>query len=212
MSQQTEEVAGGAVYGVRPAAPEDLDWIARLEIEAYTAEYAVARAKLDEWFCANPCGFSVVTMGGRRVGQLTLLPPRPELLDGFARGTIREQDVSGASLYTPAERALVRNLHVESIIILPPDDRSAPPLKALVCLGRNFIPLFARVCEPENLENVYALGASGPGESLIRKLGFTLVTGARDSTDPRGLYVASFSALEAKIHALYVRRVGNAKA
>ncbi len=212
MSQQTEEGEGGAVYGVRPATPEDLDWIARLEIEAYTAEYAVARRKLDEWFCANPCGFSVLTMGGRKMGHITLLPLRPALLDSFARGTIREQDVQGASLYTPAERELVRNLHVESIIILPPEGRSAPPLKALVCLGRNFIPLIARVCEPENLENVYALGASGPGESFLRKLGFTLVTNARDSTDPRGLYVTKFSALEAKIHGLYVRRVRNTEA
>src|SRR5215213_9687603 len=91
LSQQTEEGEGGAVYGVRPATPDDLDWIARLEIEAYTAEHAVARAKLDEWFCANPCGFSVLTMGGGRVGQLTVLPLRPALLDDFARGTIREQ-------------------------------------------------------------------------------------------------------------------------
>jgi hypothetical protein len=194
---------------VRPATPEDLDWIAGLEIGAYSAEYAVARAKLDEWFCANPCGFSVVTAGGRKVGQITLLPLRPELLGGFARGTIREQEIRGADLYTPAERESVRNLHVESVIILPPSGRSAPPLKALVCLGRNFIRLIERVCEPENLDNVYALGASGQGESLIRKLGFTAVTGDRDGAGPRALYVVRFGDLEAKIRGLYVRRVGN---
>jgi hypothetical protein len=102
----------------------------------------------------------------------------------------------------------VRNLYVESLIIRPPGGRSAPPLKAFVCLARNFIPLIARVCEPANLECVYALGASGRGESFIRALGFTLVTSARGGTDPRRLYVAQFSALEANISELYHRRLG----
>ncbi len=193
----------GSECDVRPATPEDLDWIARLEIEAYSAEYAVARAKLDEWFCANPRGFSILRMGGREIGQMTVLPLRPALLDGFARGTIREQDIRGASLYTPAERDLVRALHVESIIIQPPEGRSNPPLKALMCLGRNFIPLFEKVCEPANLENVYALGASGRGESFMLGLGFTRVGSA---AGPRALHAVSFAALRANIAALYNRR------
>jgi hypothetical protein len=201
------EGEGGGEYHLRPATPADLDWIAWLEIEAYTAEYAVARAKLDEWFCANPCGFSVLTAGGRKVGQVTMLPLRPELLDSFARGTIREQDIDGASLYMPAERELVRNLHVESIIIRPPEGSSAPPLKALVYLGGNFIPLFERVSEPANLENVYALGASGRGESFMRGLGFRRVESARGATAPRALHVVNFAALKANIAGLYNRRL-----
>ena len=193
---------------VRPATPADLDWIFRLEIETYTAEYAVARAKLDEWFCANPDGFSVFTLGGRNVGQLTMLPLRPVLLEDFARGTIREQDIRGDSLYTPAERHLVRNLHVESIILRPAAGGASPPLKALVCLGRNFPRLVQRICEPENLERVYALGASGRGESLIRALGFRRM----DRADPRRLYVANYSDLEANVSELYNRRVRNDKA
>ena len=207
MRQKNEEGRsedeGGGECDVRPVTAADLDWIARLEIEAYTAEYAVARAKLDEWFCANPCGFSILTMGGRGIGQMTVLPLRPELLDGFARGTIREQDIRGASLYTPAERELVRALHVESIIIRPPAGRTNPPLKALTCLGRNFIPLFERVCDPANLENVYALGASGRGESFMLGLGFRRIGSA---AGPRALHVVNFAALQANIAALYNRR------
>ena len=193
---------------MRPAKREDLDWIARLEIEAYTAAYAVARAKLDEWFCANPDGFSVFTLGGQKIGQLTVLPLRPVLLDDFAAGTIREQDIRGADLYTPAERHLVRHLHVESIILRPAEGRSSPPLKALVCLGRNFVPLIARVCEPANLENVYAVGASGRGESFVLALSFKPVAGSHDSADPRRLYVADFGTLEANVSELYRRRLG----
>ncbi|HWS99346.1 MAG TPA: hypothetical protein VN256_03665 [Pyrinomonadaceae bacterium] len=202
---------GDAVYRVRPAAREDLDWIFRLEIDAYSAEYAVARRTLDEWYCANPEGFSVLTMNGEKVGQITLLPLRPALLEGFDRGTILEQEIRGADLYAPAERELVRNLHAESIIIRSPQGRSMPPLKALMCLGRNFITLIGRVCEPANLENVYALGASGRGQSFMTGLGFRRVASAHGETVPRGLYVAPFHALKTSIAGLYQRRLRNNK-
>ena len=201
---------GDAVYGVRPATADDLEWIFRLEIEAYSAEYAVARAKLDEWYCANPEGFSVVTLGGERVGQITMLPLRPALLEGFNRGTVLEQDIQGASLYTPAERALVRNLHAESIILRSHGGRSTP-LKALMCLGHNFLHLIRRVCEPSNLDNVYALGASGRGESFMMGLGFTRAASAHDEASPRRLYVANFSTLKDNIAQLYQRRIGKTK-
>jgi hypothetical protein len=209
LSQQTEE--GGADYRVRPATADELDWIFRLEMEAYSAEYAVARAKLDEWYCANPAGFSVITKEGEKVGQITLLPLRPALLAGFERGTILEQDIRGASLYGPAERALVRSLHVESVILRPPEGRSATPLKALTCLGRNFLRLIRRVCEPSNLETVYALGASGRGESFMTGLGFTRVESAHDEAAPRRLYVANFSALKDNVAGLYHRRLARLK-
>ena len=202
---------GDAVYGVRPARADDLDWIFRLEIDAYSAEYAVARRTLDAWYCANAEGFSVITMCGEKVGQITLLPLRPVLLDSFNQGTIPEQDIHAAGLYTPAERELVRNLHVESVIIQSAHGRSTPPLQALVCLGRNFVPLVRRVCEPANLDNVYAVGASGRGESFIRRLGFRRVGDAEDQTGPLGLYVANFNALEANISQLYNRRIRKTK-
>ncbi|HJU54864.1 MAG TPA: hypothetical protein VJ715_09840 [Pyrinomonadaceae bacterium] len=196
---------------MRPATPDELDWIFRLEVDAYSAEYAVARRTLDEWYCANPEGFSVLTMNGEKIGQITILPLRPVLLESFIRGTILEQDIHATSLHTPAERGLVRNLHVESIIVRSPSGRSTPPLKALVCLGRNFPHLIQRVCEPANLENVYALSASGQGESFITGLGFRRVASAQDKSRPRGLYVAEFGALKANIYGLYNRRVRKTK-
>ena len=202
---------GGGEWRVRPATLEDLDWIAGLEIEAYTAEHAVARRKLDEWYRANPEGFSVIAAGGQRIGQLTILPLRPALLDGFVRGRILEQDIHGESLYSPAERGSVRNLHVESIIVRPQGGRAAPPLRALMCLGRDFMPLIRRVCEPENLEKVYALGASGRGERLMAGLGFSRVPGARHETESRALYVAKFGTLKANVCGLYHRRLGKGR-
>lgn len=201
----------GSVCRVRPATPEDLDWIFRLEIDAYSAQYAVARAKLDEWYCANPEGFSVLTMNGQKIGHITILPLRPALLESFLQGTILEQEIHGASLYTPAERDLVRNLHVESIIVKSPQGRSTPPLKALMCLGRNFLHLIQRVCEPANLENVYALSASGQGESFIKGVGFKRVGSVQDETKPPGLYVAKFSALKENISVLSNRRLRKTK-
>jgi len=110
-------------------------------------------------------------------------------------------------LYTPAEKQLIKNLYVESIII---DSRKGPstlPIKALTRLAHNFVPLMQRVCEPTNLENIYALAASGRGESFMKRLGFGEVRSGQQRADKRTLYVANFGTLQTNISELYNRRV-----
>jgi N-acetylglutamate synthase-like GNAT family acetyltransferase len=197
----------GVVCLASPATPDDLDWIFRLEIEAYSAQYAVARRTLEQWYGCNPDGFSVFTINGRRIGHLTILPLRPTILESFAQGTIEEQELNAASLYTPGEKQLVRNLYFESIIT---DSGGAPatlPIKALTCVAREFVPLISRISEPANLENVYALAASGRGERLLEGLGFERVRSDRERADKRTLYAASFSALKTNIAEVYDRRL-----
>ena len=190
-----------------PAKHEDLDWIFRLELDAYSAPHAVARQTLEGWYARNPDGFSILTMKGRKIGHITIVPLRPEIVKSFVQGTILEQDIRENSLYTPDEKHLIRNLYIESIIIDSPQGHSSLPIKSLTCLARDFVPLVTRVCDPTNLENFYALAASRRGERFMRGLGFDQVKSRQERADRRALYVAKFSTLKANISELYNRRL-----
>lgn len=191
-----------------PATPEDLDWIFHLEIDAYSAQYAVAQRTLEQWYRRNPNGFSILTMNGRRIGHITIVPLHPKILESFVQGTIVEPDIREDCIYAPREKHLIRNLYFESIITgFPKGTSTTLPIKALTCLARDFVPLISRICDPSNLENVYALAASGPGERLLKGLGFDQVKGGLERADQRALYVARFSILKANISGLYDRRL-----
>ena len=190
-----------------PATPEDLDWIFQLEIDAYSAQYAVARLTLEMWYGCNPDGFSILTINGRKIGHLTIIPLHAKVVESFVQGTILEQDLKADSLYTPAEKQLIKDLYVESIIIDSHDRRSTLPIKAFTRLAHDFVPLMRRICEPANLENIYALAASGRGASFMKRLGFDEVQSGRQRADNRKLYVAKFGVLQTNILALYNRRL-----
>jgi hypothetical protein len=201
------EGEGDTVCYANPATPEDLDWIFRRQIDAYSAQYAVARRTLEQWYGSNPDGFSILTINGRKIGHLTILPLRPKILGSFFQGTIVEQDIQQDCIYTPTEKHLIRNLYFESIITAPPKGHALLPIKALTCLARDFVPLISRLCDPTNLENVYALAASGRGERFMKGLGFDQVKSGQERGDQHALHVASFSTLKGNICELYDRRL-----
>ncbi len=199
----------GTLCEASPATPEDLDWIFRLEIDTYSVQNAVARQKLDGWYGSNPDGFSVVKINGRRIGHLTIIPLRPNILESFVDGTILEQNIHVENLYTPQEKHLIRNLYVESIIIDSPKGPSTLPIAAFARLARDFIPLMSRIGDPANLENIYALAASGRGERFMKGLGFVPVQSIEERADKRTLYVAKFATVKARIAELLERRIRN---
>ena len=206
------EGEGGTLCHADPATPEDLDWIFELEIDAYSSLYAVARRTLERWYRANSDGFFILTQDGRKIGHLTIVPLHAKVLNSFDQGTILEQDIHEDCLYTPRERHLIRNLYVESIILDGTKAPSVLPIKALSCLAHNFVPLIGRICDPTQLENVYALAASGRGERFMKGLGFDRINSSQERSDQRAVYVAGFSSLKAKISELCNRRLRNAKA
>jgi hypothetical protein len=204
-----EEDESGAVCEASPARPEDLDWIFRLQIDTYSVRHAVARKKLDEWYGSNPDGFSIVKINGRRIGHLTIVPLRPNILESFVDGTVLEQNIHGENLFTPHEKDLIRNLYVESIIIDSPKGPSTLPIAAFARLASDFIPLIARICDPSQLENIYALAASGKGERFMKGLGLVPVQSVRERADQRTLYVAEFETVKTRISELLERRLRN---
>jgi N-acetylglutamate synthase-like GNAT family acetyltransferase len=190
-----------------PATPADLDWIFQLQIDAYSAQHAVARQTLDRWYGSNPGGFSILTMNGRRIGHLTIIPLHAKVLERFVQGTILEQDIDEGCLHTAEEKHLVRNLYVESIVIDSGQGHSILPIKALTRLAHDFVPLISRVGELRNLENVYALAATGRGERFMHALGFEMIKSGQERSDRRALYAANFNTLRSNISGLYDRRL-----
>jgi hypothetical protein len=201
------EIESGILCQADPATLDDLDWIFQFEIETYSAIHAVARLTLENWYISNPDGFSILTMNGRKIGHLTIVPLHPRILESFRRGTVLEQDIQADSLYTPGEKQLIKNLYVESIIIDSHKGPSVLPIKALTRLAHDFVPLMRRVCDPTNLENIYALAASSRGERFMKRLGFEPVKSVQERADNRTLYVAKFSKLKTNIAELYNRRL-----
>jgi hypothetical protein len=185
-------------YYIDQATPEDIDWIARLEAKVYPSEDAVPGHILKEWYSCNPSGFSVIkTSNGQKVGHIDILPLRPVTLRAFLEGNIVERDIRGDSLYSQAETHLIRNLYVESIIVLLPKGLSNAP--AILHVLSRFISLVNRVCDPTNVEKVYAIAASDPGKSLLIGLGFDQIKLGDERADHHDFFAAKFVDLAAKI-------------
>jgi hypothetical protein len=193
---QLEDICAG--YYMEPATAADVDWIARLEAQVYTAADAVPGHVLREWYESNPDGFNIIRMrNGERVGHIDLLPLRPATLRKFLEGTIVEKDIRGDSLYPPSERAQIKDLYVESIIVLPPKGYSNAP--AILCVLTNFAALVERVCDPAQVESIYAMAASSSGERLLKRLGFDLLTPGDQRADRHGVFCARFGELSENI-------------
>ncbi len=197
--EQIEDICAG--YHVAPAKSEEMDWIARLEAEVYSAEDAVPKHVLKEWYNSNPTGFNIIRMtNGQKIGHIDILPLRPASLRTFLEGNIVEKDIRGDSLYSEAERHLIRDLYVESIIVLPPKGYSNAP--AILCVLTNFAGLMERICDTSNVENVYAIAASKSGELLLTRLGFDAITPAENRADHHDFFAASFAELAKNISML----------
>ncbi len=197
--QKLEEICTG--YTIEPATPDEVEWVAELEAEVYPPEDAVPAHVLKEWYGCNPTGFSIVRMGnGQKIGHIDILPVKPATLGVFLDGNIVERDIRGDSLFAPNESDRIKDLYVESIIVLPPKGLSNAP--AILCLLSRFIPLVRRMCDPSKIENIYAIAASASGESLLRRLGFDELKRGQNRRDQHDVFAAKFDHLAANIAAI----------
>ncbi|MGB7925053.1 MAG: hypothetical protein WCF57_17565 [Pyrinomonadaceae bacterium] len=176
-----------------------MDWIARLEAETYSAEDAVPKSVLKEWYDHNPQGFFIIKRKGHRIGHVDVLPLRPATLETFCEGKILERDIPGTGLYTPAERDSIRDLYVESVIIQTPQGSPNIRAPAISYLLSNFTELVGAVCDPGKVESVYAIAASRAGERLMLHLGFRKVKPASERTDGHDFFAAEFAHLAARL-------------
>jgi hypothetical protein len=188
-------------YGIEPARREDLAWIAELESRVYSKDDAIPLHLLQEWYDANPTGFSIIrATDGRMIGHLDILPIRPSTLESFIAGSIVEKDIRGDCLYPPTNRGLIHDLYVESIIVMSDRTRSAGP--AVLQVLSSIVPIVDRICDLALLRSVYAIAASRPGERLLQGLGYNRVVTANQRKDGHHLFRAEAANLTAKVQAL----------
>lgn len=192
-------------YQVAAATRDEVDWIAHQEAEVYVFGDAVPKHVLVEWYDANPTGFSVIKMpNGQKIGHIDLLPIRPNTLRAFINGDIVEKDIRGDSLYAPTDRDQIRDLYVESIAVLPPKNLSKAP--AVLCVLTNFGALVERIGDSASVDTVYAIAASGSGETLLRRLGFDQLKLAENRADRHDLYRVAFTDLARNISVICGKR------
>jgi len=184
-------------YGIAPATPEDVAWIAGLESSVYSREDAVPEAVLKEWYAANPDGFSVVkTSAGENIGHIDILPLRPEALAALLEGRIVEKDIPGSALFRPGERDRIRDLYVESLIMRP---AGGGPSAAGLRLVEGFPCLIERICDASRVRMIYALAASAGGERLMKRLGFERFKEGLARADRHDIFAARFPALAERL-------------
>ncbi|MBI5099686.1 MAG: hypothetical protein HZB30_10670 [Nitrospirae bacterium] len=156
-------------YHMEPATLEGVRWIAQLEADTYSSIDAVPRHVLEEWFSVNPRGFFLLkALNGSAIGHIDILPIRKSSLEKFLAGELRETDIRGESLYTPAERRSIKHLYIESVIVKPQRNKSSA--SALLHLLSQFMSMINNVGVFENIEMIYAIAASRAGEGLKKLL------------------------------------------
>ena len=193
-------------YQVIQATPNEIGWIAQLEAEVYSTEDAIPERILREWYSINSNGFSIIKMAdGSKIGHIDILPIRPNTLDSFLKGDIKERDIRGDSLYGMSEQDLIRDLYVESIILRPPKPLSNTP--AILCVLSNIVPMIQRIVHLGQVEYVYAIAASTSGEKLLRHLGFDLFRPASTRTDNHDLFRVHSSALAKRVLTICKNRI-----
>jgi len=157
-------------FRLRPALSSDLPWIAERQSSFYASD-AVPLTVLQQWHEANPGGFSILEdRDGLAQGQITFLPLKPDCLQRYMSGGpggMVETEIEGRHIFGPAERHLVHDLYLESII-LPEIDRS----QARTALFRALPKLISDVSNPACQGDIYALAATAAGERWLTRMGF----------------------------------------
>jgi len=153
------------------AEERDIEWISELEASAYTVEDAVPRETLLSWFRRNPGGFSLIkNADGVRIGHIDLLPLNTASARPFFEGRLLEREIPPEWIFTPAEKDQIRDLYIESIIISR--TKGVSGARALQNVFRELRSLIARLCDPVQVRDIYAIEATAPGQNLITKIGF----------------------------------------
>jgi hypothetical protein len=170
---------------ITPATGSDLDWVADLQRELFGTT-AVPLAILRDWYAANPNGFQIVRAGEERIGHFDVLPVKAGPLQQFTAGTIEERALRGSDLHSPNEREQVRDLYLESVIVLGASKavHDAAVEEAL----RSLPPILASLGDPARLRFLYAVAATPAGDRFLRRIGFEQIAPATERVDRMPLY------------------------
>jgi hypothetical protein len=177
-----------SAISVTPATYADIDWVSALQQQLFGAT-AVPLAILRDWYATNPSGFRVVRAAGERIGHVDVLPVKPEALQRFTDGVIEERALRGADLHPPAERGLVRDLYLESVVVRGAS--KAVHDAGVAALVEALPSIYASLGEPARLRWIYAVAFGPAGSRFLQKIGFEPVAAAGERVDGMPLYRAA---------------------
>jgi class 3 adenylate cyclase len=192
---------------LRPATLDEVDWIAELQVRSYERDRAVPADILRAWYQANPLGFSIMEKeDGERIGHIDILPLKPAAVTLLLAGKQAGQAITPEMLYTPDEQSQIDVLYIESIIIKDSDQKLQAG--ALLALLTNFIALFSRICDVEQVREIFQIATSAQGERMAQRLGFRLIGPTDESVDQHPLYAAALKDIKSNIETMFSAPLG----
>jgi len=151
-------------YTIEKACAADIQWAAAFAKEVYEGDDVISAKVMLAWHGANPNGFSLIKSDGEAIGNIDVLPVKPDRLSLFENGHCLERDIAAADIYSPSESSQIRDLYVESLVC----NNSI----AVAVVLSQFDSLVKRICNPKQVRRILAIAASPDGQNLLRKLGF----------------------------------------
>jgi hypothetical protein len=182
-------------YSIEQATIEDIRWIAGFTERAFgSPDDHPGEDKYLEWWTANPSGFSIIrNRDGKNVGNIDIMPLRPDALERFRAGTLLERNFRGSDFNRIDERKEIRALYVGSVATTIDRDtapREVEPHAADTAL--QMLPVLVdRVCDKQPTTMIYALAATPKGSRLLEACRFKKCAHSQDRPDNHDLYCAS---------------------
>jgi len=166
----------GMPYSVWQASEEDICWIAETAKKTYKGPDVIPIKTMMQWYKTNPNGFWVIKdKDGNRCGNLDILPLKPAVMKRFIDSEIIEQEIQAECIYSPAESNKIKLIYIESLLAGTVVDGflqlkgNAFALEKLLKKSANIIK---KLCNPVQIEKVYAIAASRKGKKLLLQLSF----------------------------------------
>ena len=200
------------LYKVVPSNLNDIKWAAKQAVLVYGGFDVIPERVMLDWFRANKNGFYVVKRGDdANVGNLDILPLKPNTMKRFKGGELLEREFLGDCLFPPDEKAKVRDIYIESLVVpkhLFADDTSNS--FALYAVIERLAECILGLCDPAAVERgeiyVYAISANPVVSEHLTEMGFEVVSRKEKRRDGHDLYRLEFKLFEAELKKLTDRR------
>jgi hypothetical protein len=199
-------------YNVVPSTVNDVKWAAKQAAMVYGGYDVIPEKVMLDWFRTNKNGFYVVKRGdGANVGNLDILPLKPNTMRKFLSGELLEKEILGDCLFGPNEKASVKDIYIESLAVPKHvlDDETSNSFAVYTVIGE-LAECILGLCEPEAAERgeikVYALSANPVVAKRLEEMGFEIVSPRDKRRDGHDLYCLEFKSLESELKKFTGRR------
>jgi hypothetical protein len=174
----------------------------------------IPEAVMFAWYQKNPEGFYIMRNRlGEFLGNLDLLALKPDTYQRFVEGDLLEREIRARELYSPAEKAQIRYIHVESLVVcmpsgLPRTEKSLNTLysRSVGALASKIPDCIREMCSEEviknNQLNICAISANPAISDRLQEIGAEIIGQKENRRDKHDLYLIDFEKFERGIRRL----------